>query len=48
MIRYPILEKDLIAQIKERNKTWLSRAKARTGTYVAAVNTPAVLSSGAR
>lgn len=36
MIRYPILEKDLIAQIKERNKTWLSRAKARTGTYVAA------------
>jgi len=36
MIRYPILEKDLIARIKAQNKTWFSRAKARTSTYIAA------------
>lgn len=36
MIRYPILEKDLIAQINAQNKTWLSRAKTRTAAYIKA------------
>ncbi|MFL1478340.1 HNH endonuclease family protein [Pseudomonas grimontii] len=36
MIRYPILEADLVAQIKIEKKSWLKRASTRTAVYVAA------------
>ena len=48
MIRYPILEKDLIAQIKERIKPGLAVPRHVLELTWLPVNTPAVLSSGAR
>lgn len=36
MIRYQILENDLVARINAQNKTWLTRAKARTLEYTQA------------